>query len=163
MSKNKGGRPTKYRKVYDEQVYKLALLGATDEQIADFFEISVQTLHNWVSRHTGFLEARKRGKLVADANVAEALYHRALGFEHDEEKIFQYEGEAVRVATRKKYPPDTAAAFIWLKNRAGWRDKQEVEHGGRDGKPLEVVVTRRLVQPENRVAEHVGANGNGQR
>lgn len=28
----------------------------------------------------------------------------------------------------KHYPPDTAAAFIWLKNRAGWRDKQDIEH-----------------------------------
>jgi hypothetical protein len=29
---------------------------------------------------------------------------------------------------KKYYPPDTAAAFIWLKNRRGWKDKQELDH-----------------------------------
>ena len=139
MARNKGGRPTKYRADYAEQVYKLCLLGATDEQIADFFDVAVSTVFKWVDEHPKFSEARRNGKLAADANVAEALYHRALGFEHEEEKIFQYEGDPVRVQTRKKYPPDTAAAFIWLKNRAGWRDKQEHEHSGE----LPVIVVKR--------------------
>lgn len=131
-----GGRPTKYRAEYAEQVYKLCLLGATDEQIADFFGVSVQTIHTWAKRHTAFLEARRNGKQVADANVAEALYHRALGYSHPEEKIFQHDGGIIRAATVKQYPPDTAAAFIWLKNRAGWRDKLDHEHTGKDGKDL---------------------------
>ena len=126
----KPGRPTKYKPEYDEQVYKLCLLGATDEQIADFFEVSVQTIHNWAAEHEGFLESRKKGKAIADANVAEALYHRALGYEHDAVKIMSYEGGSWEHEYRKRYPPDTAAAFIWLKNRAGWRDKQEVQHEG---------------------------------
>lgn len=33
---NTGGRPTAYRKAFDEQVYKLCLLGATDAEIAVF-------------------------------------------------------------------------------------------------------------------------------
>jgi hypothetical protein len=128
MADNKGGRPTKYKPEYDEQVYKLCLLGATDEQLADFFGVAVQTIHNWVAEHDGFLEARKNGKERADANVAEALYNRALGYSHPEEKIMSYEGQVIRANTTKHYPPDTAAAFIWLKNRAGWKDKQEVDH-----------------------------------
>jgi hypothetical protein len=129
------GRPTEYREEYNEQVYKLCLLGATDEQIADFFGVSVQTIHNWCAAHPTFLESRKDGKERADANVAEALYHRALGYSHPEEKIMSYEGEVIRADTTKHYPPDTAAAFIWLKNRAGWKDKQETDHRFPDGIP----------------------------
>lgn len=124
----KGGRPTKYREEYDEQVYKLCLLGATDEQLADFFEVAVSTIYEWEKAQPGFSEARKKGKEVADANVAEALYHRALGYEHDAVKITS-DGDYFPYV--KRYPPDTAAAFIWLKNRAGWKDKQDVEHSGK--------------------------------
>jgi hypothetical protein len=31
------GRPTKYKEEYNEQAYKLCLLGATDKELADFF------------------------------------------------------------------------------------------------------------------------------
>lgn len=144
MAKRKGGRPSKYKAEYDEQVYKLCLLGATDEQIADFFGVAVSTIHKWAGEHEGFSEARKNGKLVADSNVAEALYHKALGYSHPEEKLFQYDGAVIRADTVKHYPPDTAAAFIWLKNRAGWRDKQDLEHSGKiEGAPELTVVVKR--------------------
>ncbi|MCO6427131.1 hypothetical protein [Nitrosomonas communis] len=34
---NPVGRPTLYREVYAEQAYRLCLLGATDEELADFY------------------------------------------------------------------------------------------------------------------------------
>ena len=39
---------------------------------------------------------------------------------------------------RKQVAPDTGAAAFWLKNRKPdvWRDKQEVEHTGKDGEPM---------------------------
>jgi hypothetical protein len=62
-------------------------------------------------------------------NVAEALYKKATGYEQETVKIFQFQGESVIVPYTEKIQPDTAAAFIWLKNRQGkqWRDKQELE------------------------------------
>ena len=43
------------------------------------------------------------------------------------------------VPTTKHYPPDTTAAIFWLKNRqkSKWRDKQDHEISGPDGKPIE--------------------------
>ena len=35
---------------------------------------------------------------------------------------------------------DTASLIFWLKARAGWREKHDVEISGRDGKPLEPTV-----------------------
>jgi hypothetical protein len=126
------GRPTKYRKEYNEQTYKLCLLGATDKDLADFFHVTESTINKWKIDHPEFSESIQRGKIKADSEVAESLYKRAIGYSHPEDKIFQYEGDPVIVPTVKHYPPDTAAAFIWLKNRQSgkWRDKHEVEHSG---------------------------------
>lgn len=124
----KTGRKTKYKPEYCEQVYKLCLLSAIDKDIADFFGIAESTLTNWKKVHPEFMVSIKKGKIKADAEVAEKLFHRAKGYEHPEDKIFcNANGEVTTVPTTKHYPPDTAAAFIWLKNRAGWKDKSVTE------------------------------------
>lgn len=126
------GRPTNYKKEYDEQAYKLCLLGATDKEMADFFNVKEQTINNWKKNHPSFFESIKRGKIVADANVAKSLYNRALGYSHPEDKIFNDNGEPLIVPTVKHYPPDPTAAIFWLKNRkpAEWRDKRDVQVEG---------------------------------
>lgn len=123
------GRPTEYKESYNRQVEKLCLLGSTDKDIADFFEVSETTINNWKLKHPEFLESIKRGKISADANVASRLYKRAIGYEHDEDKIFNNNGEPLIVPTIKHVQPDTTAAIFWLKNRQPkmWRDKQEVD------------------------------------
>lgn len=131
--KNKGGRPTKYKEEYAEQAYKLCLLGATDKDMADFFDVSEQTINAWKSAEPEFLESLKKGKEIADATVAQKLYHRAIGYEHPELITATYQGEITdTMEVTKYYPPDTTAAIFWLKNRQSrqWRDKQEIEHGG---------------------------------
>ncbi|TRB81349.1 helix-turn-helix domain-containing protein, partial [Mannheimia haemolytica] len=75
------GQPTKYKPEYVTQVEKLCLLGATDKDIADFFEVAESTINNWKIEYPEFLESIKKGKLLADANVANSLYKRALGYE----------------------------------------------------------------------------------
>jgi hypothetical protein len=126
------GRPTDYKEEYNEQTIKLCKLGATDKELADFFGVVEATINNWKLEHPEFLESIKAGKTLADANVAERLYQRALGFEHDSEEIKVADGEVIRVPIRKIYPPDPTAAIFWLKNRRPkeWRDKQEVEQSG---------------------------------
>jgi hypothetical protein len=133
--KEVGGRPSLYHPQYNEQVEKLCKLGATDKELADFFEIAESTLNLWKHAHPAFMESIKRGKRLADANVAERLYQRAMGFEHDSEEIKvvsdgQGLGSSIeRVPIRKIYPPDTTAAIFWLKNRQPekWRDKVDVD------------------------------------
>lgn len=123
------GRPTEYKESYNRQVEKLCLLGSTDKDIADFFEVSETTINNWKLKHPEFLESIKKGKISADATVASRLYKRAIGYEHDEDKIFNNQGEPLIVPTTKHVQPDTTAAIFWLKNRqpAKWRDKQELD------------------------------------
>lgn len=125
------GRLTSHKEEYNDLAYKFSLLGSTDAQMADFFGVSEQTINAWKKVHPIFLESIKRGKEQADANIAHSLYHRAKGYSHKEDKVFamgsDQEGnpkEPLIVETTKHYPPDTAAAFIWLKNRRrNWSDK----------------------------------------
>lgn len=126
--KNQGGRPSKYKPAFNQQAYKLCLLGATDKELADFFEVSVRVLNYWKKEYPGFLHSIKGGKVQADAVVAEKLFKRATGYSHPDEQIFIYYGKPVIVKTKKHYAPDTTAAIFWLKNRAKetWRDKQDL-------------------------------------
>lgn len=129
-----GGRPSKYKDEYAEQAYKLCLLGATDKDMADFFDVSEQTLNAWKTAHSEFLESLKRGKEIADATVAQKLYHRAIGYEHPEIITATFQGQITDTMTvTKHYAPDPTAAIFWLKNRqpAKWRDKQEHDVSGK--------------------------------
>jgi hypothetical protein len=125
-------RPTKYKEEYKEQARKLCLLGATDKEIGDFFGVTETTINNWKETKEGFFESIKKGKIIADANVADSLYHRACGYSHPDTHVSNYQGEITLTALTKHYPPDTAAGFIWLKNRrsADWMDKREPDGGG---------------------------------
>lgn len=115
---------------------KFCLLGATDEELALHLGCALGTLYSWQHQHPEFREAIKKGKKPADANVAHALYHRAIGAEWVEEvaiklKDVEYqdghrvEHERVEVVSlQKAAPPDTTACIFYLKNRdSHWNDK----------------------------------------
>lgn len=137
-----GGRPTKFDQALVDQARKLCLLGATDAEMAEFFGVAESTLHLWKKQHPKFSEAIKQGKDQADAEVASKLYHRALGYEHPDVHVSNYQGDVTLTPLVKHYPPDPAAAIFWLKNRqrGKWRDKFDHEMTGKDGSPLVPVV-----------------------
>ena len=141
MEKNPNGRPTKYDPNYNNQAYKLCLLGATDKDLADFFEATEPTVNNWKKEYPDFLQALKDGKEVADAVIATKLFHRAKGYEHVETITASFQGKITdQRDIIKHYPPDTTACIFWLKNRKPewWRDKQDVELSGANGGPIMV-------------------------
>jgi hypothetical protein len=124
----------KYKKEYDEQSYRLTLLGFTDQDLADFFLVTEQTVNNWKKAHPSFFESLTRGKANADGIVAESFYKSATGYfiEEEEAKVVGIgKGESVvQIVKIKKYiQPDKGSQLSWLKNRqpTRWRDKQEIE------------------------------------
>ena len=129
------GRPSKYKPEYAELAYNYCLLGATDKTLADFFDVSEQTINTWKQEHPDFLESLKNGKTEADARVANSLYRKAIGYEHAAVKIFNDQGEPMIVDYTERFAPDTTAAIFWLKNRqpALWRDTKDIDHKSTDG------------------------------
>ena len=132
---NEGGRPTEYKDEYVLQAEKLCMLGATDEEVADFFGVSTRTIYRWKLEHDEFCQALKVGKAAADERIERSLYQKASGYFYTEEQAFkikveQHKEEVEVVPVEKYAPPDTTAQIFWLKNRKrdDWRDKQEIEH-----------------------------------
>lgn len=144
------GRPTKFKPEFVKQAEKLCVLGLTDVELARFFDVSEVTLNAWKSKHPEFLKSLKVGKKEADTRVERSLYHRAVGYSHPEDKIFNDSGTPLVVPTTKHYPPDTTAGIFWLKNRkaADWRDKRDVEHSVSDDVADMLDARRQRSKPE---------------
>lgn len=132
------GRPTKYKEEYTEQAYKLCLLGHTDAELAKFFEIATSTLYEWKLEYPEFSESIKKGKEIADMDVATKLFDRATGAvikqqqAHKLKRTIYENGRKVEefeeievVDLMQEQAPDTTALIFWLKNRKStqWRDK----------------------------------------
>ncbi len=127
--KDKGGAPTKYQEAYKEQARKLCLMGYTNQELSNFFEVSKSTLQLWIKNKAGFSDSLKAGKELADMNVTVGLYERACGYSHIETKVFCNQGEITTHDITKIYPPDPISIKYWLNNRQPekWREKVEVE------------------------------------
>jgi hypothetical protein len=145
-----GGRPTKFKPEYLQQVRKLCLLGLTDEEIAAVWGVGIRTFHDWKHSQPGFAEALAMGKVVADAEVAHSLFQRAIGYTHPEVVITSYQGEITKTRVTRHYPPDTPAALRWLHNRqrSRWQHNPDPADGNDDPPPpakvvIEVVDGRR--------------------
>lgn len=123
------GRPTKYKAEFAKQAEKLCEKGFIDTEIATFFEVNPDTIHEWKKRHPIFSESLKRGKRHSDSKVEDALYNRALGYETTETKDEDGDYGKKTIITTKQVAGDTTAQIFWLKNRQPekWRDKQQVE------------------------------------
>lgn len=121
------GRPTAFREEYIAQAEKLCTLGATDADLADFFEVGLRTIARWATANIAFRQALKAGKEVADTRVERSLYQRAVGYSFASEKVFQHRGQIIRAETVEHVPPDVVAQIFWLKNRRPdlWRDRHE--------------------------------------
>jgi len=135
------GRPSTYKPEFARQAERLALLGATDREVAEFFEVSESTVHQWKIVYPEFSEALKVGKETADNRVVQSLYRRATGYSYDAVKIFKPKGENATIVPYVEHvPPDTTACIFWLKNRdkANWRDKVEHELSGKGGFALTI-------------------------
>jgi len=120
-----GGRPPKYKEEYAKQAYNYSFLGATDAQLATFFDVREKTINNWKEKFPEFLQSLKRGKLEADTQITKSLFQRALGYSHQEVKLFFHEGDVIEHEVTKHYAPDPTSMIFWLKNRQPeiWRDR----------------------------------------
>jgi len=86
-----------------EQVENLAAQGLTVDQIALVLGVHKATLFDKQNEYPDFSDAIKRGRGKGIANVTNALYEKAT------------------------VDKDNTAMIFYLKNRAGWVDKQEVQ------------------------------------
>lgn len=152
----KRGRKSGFNEIIQATILRLIKDGKTEEQIAEIIGVSKTTLTNWKGKHPYFLYAVRESRLVADELVEAALFNRALGYSHPEEKVFQYEGCIVTHEIKKHYPPDTQAAMFWLRNRQPdrWKEKTEgdvqvnnnLSFNGLSDEQLDAQIAKRLAK-----------------
>ena len=120
----------KYKSEYADQCYKLCLLGHKDRELGEFFGVDEKTIQNWAEKHPEFGDARRKGKEIADAEVAQALLKRAKGGHQVERVKVTKDGDVIRY--KEEVDADVRACETWLSSRQGakWNPKQQVEHSG---------------------------------
>ena len=119
-AKNKGGRPTHYKKEYCNQLIDMMKEGASKAEVCLNFDCSFQTFLDWQAANPEFLEAVNRGLNLSKGKWEqigrEAAFGNCEGF--------------------------NATSWIFnMKNRfknedlfkEKWSDKQELEHSGKIG------------------------------
>ena len=88
-----------------------------------------------------FSAAVRQGKEDASDRVERALFERACGYSHPAVKILVVDKGVQKVDYIQHYPPDTAAASLWLRNMRPvyWKERQTLEHSGPGGTPIQVI------------------------
>jgi len=93
--------------------------GLTDEQIFKNLGISRDTFYKYKEKYTDFSDALKKGKEVADIEVENALFKRAIGYKYKEviKEVKEIDGKKSTYVKEvvKEMPGDVAAQIFWLK------------------------------------------------
>ncbi len=118
MSKKKpvGRPPFKITSDVLKKVEGFASRGMNQQQIADALGINIDTLKKYKNINSSFLVAIKEGQAKGIAKVTNALFEQSQN-------------------------GNTSAAIFYLKNRAGWSDKQEVDLNAKVNQREEIKVT----------------------
>ena len=103
--------------------------GLIEKQIAVNMGVSIRTLINWKGRFSELAKALSCGKEVADRQVENALYKRALGYWVTETETTTFPDGTTKTTEKCRHiVPDTTAQIFWLKNRKPdqWREKNDL-------------------------------------
>lgn len=116
------GRPTLYHPDFAETAHNYCLLGATNADLAAFFDVAARTIDNWIATHDDFGAAVRRGRAAADARVARCLYDKAVGYDRTVSRTVLHQGREHTLSQVVHVAPDTRACIFWLRNRqpAAW-------------------------------------------
>lgn len=121
-----GGRPTKYDPAMCERIVECGAQGAGMAEMAAAIGVCRDTVNEWVKQHPEFSAAITRARELSagwwEAQGRKGIWSR------------EFNAQAYSLQVRNRFPGE-------------WRDKQDHELAGRDGGALEVVVTRRVIDP----------------
>lgn len=113
----KPGPKVEFSKAKLEQVELLAKLGATNNQLAEFFDKNSSTIDSWIKNNKEFRKARKKGGMVADLKVIQCMFKRATGYDYTEEQVLIINGKIKKVKVKKHAIPSEKSILAWLTNR----------------------------------------------
>ncbi|MFS7400693.1 helix-turn-helix domain-containing protein [Carnobacterium maltaromaticum] len=121
MEKVKKGRKSKYDTHVAPRLQEIEWWcreGLTEIEICKRLDVAESTFNNYKREFSELMESLKKGKEIADYQVEDALYKRAIGYEYEEEtrQLTDLGFTTTKIVT-KHVSPDTGAIALWLKNR----------------------------------------------
>src|SRR4029453_16234954 len=99
---------------FDRRATDYCMLGATNEELAKLFSVSVHAIQKWLVERPSFARAVHKGRIEANARVARSLYKAAVGYKHSEIKLNVVNGELEKTVITRRYPPNVNAAALIL-------------------------------------------------
>ncbi|CCO12067.2 putative uncharacterized protein [Carnobacterium maltaromaticum LMA28] len=134
MEKVKKGRKSKYDTHVAPRLQEIEWWcreGLTEIEICKRLDVAESTFNNYKREFSELMESLKKGKEIADYQVEDALYKRAIGYEYEEETRQLTESGAfttTKIVT-KHVSPDTGAIALWLKNRKrdSWQKHNSID------------------------------------
>lgn len=123
----------RYIKAFDRRANGYALLGHTNDEIAELLGIGSSTFDTWLVEQPSLRAAIAKARVDAPVAVVRALHSAARGYKHRETKLNVVNGKLEKTEVTRRYAPNVTAAQFILGNRVGqhWKDTKTVEHSGR--------------------------------
>lgn len=160
LKKSKSKRRTLYDKKICGTARELcALFGATEDELAKFFNITKRVVRYWAYTHPEFKKAIQDGKDQFDvAKVETSLKLRAVGREYEEvstedvvlknkvnNSVLELPGTKIK-KTKKLIPGDVTAQIFWLVNRSKhngrWVNLYNIQVSGADNGPVKHEISK---------------------
>lgn len=102
----------------------------SSQEFCEFLEMEPAIFNYWCKTYPSYRKAVWAWRDVATNEIEVAMAKRAIGFKKTTRRdVVTKTGQVETLINETYYPPDTAAAQFWLKNRApnDWQDKKEID------------------------------------
>lgn len=128
-----GAAESRYLKAFDRRAHGYALLGHTDEEIAELIGVSRSTFDTWLVEQPSLRTALRKARVDDHVRLVKSLHRAGNGFRAKETKLNVVGGRLRKTVVTRVYPPNVAASQLVLVNRQGarWKDTKTVEHTGK--------------------------------
>lgn len=128
---------------YVEQVGRLVRAGMSTQQIAVFFGVTRDCIQGWKREYPKFKEACDKSKVDAIAQVADAVFQRAVGHEHVITKEVWDRSTQTKVELKETQilPGDPASQKFYLASRDpdNWAQRNLIELTGKNGGAIKAI------------------------
>lgn len=153
---NKVGRPSKYESLIEprlDEIKEWSKAGATNKEMASALGVHVSTFCEYLNKYPEFKDSVNEHRQRGIAEVKNALFKKACGFEYTEVKTYLKKDVETgkeykyREEVKKQALPDTCAIAMYLRNYSD--DFNDSDKFTQKFKEMELELKKELAESQN--------------